>query len=122
MAATYTLIAQEPAPAKPADGKQAENPLGIMGSPVVMIGLILLFFFVVMWPAQRRQRKQQQEMLTNLKPGAKVVLSSGLVGTVIKVHEPEGEITLRSDDAKIRVLKSSVATIRGEEAAAEAKS
>jgi len=122
MASTYTLIAQDPGPAKPADGKQAENPLGIMGSPVVMIGLILLFFFVVMWPAQRRQRKQQQQLLTNLKPGAKVVLSSGLVGTVVKVHEPEGEITLRSDDAKVRVLKSSVVSIRGEEAAAEAKS
>jgi preprotein translocase subunit YajC len=119
--ATFTLIAQDPGQGKPADGKAAENPLGIFGNPLLLMGLMVLFFFVVMWPQQRRARKQQQEMLTNLKPGTKVVLSSGLVGTVVKVHEQEGEITLRSDDSKVRVLKSSVASVRGEEAT-EAKS
>lgn len=120
--ASFTLIAQDPGPGKPPDGKPGDNPLGIFGNPLLLMGLMVLFFFVVMWPAQRRARKQQQELLTNLKPGTKVVLSSGIVGTVIKVHDPEGEITLRSDDAKVRVLKSSVVSVRGDEPAAEAKS
>jgi preprotein translocase YajC subunit len=54
-------------------------------------------------------------MLANLKSGAKVVLSSGIVGTVVKVHDTEGEITIRSDDTKLRVLRTAVASVRGEE-------
>ena len=122
MAATYTLFAQDPGTGKPPDSKPADGG-GLLGGPggmFLMIGLFALFYIVVLLPQQRKARKQQQEMLTNLKPGAKVVLSSGLVGTVVKVHEPEGELTLRSDDAKVRVLKSTVVTVRGEEA--EAKS
>ena len=121
---TFTLIAQAPDGAKPPDGKTADGGGGLFGGPggmFLMIGLFALFYIVVLLPQQRRQKKQQQEMLTNLKPGAKVVLSSGLVGTVVKVHEPEGELSLRSDDSKIRVLKSAVVTVRGEETT-EAKS
>jgi preprotein translocase subunit YajC len=116
--ATFTLIAQAPDAGKPADGKTADGGGGLFGGPggmFLMIGLFALFYIVVLLPQQRKARKQQQEMLTNLKPGAKVVLSSGIIGTVVKVHEPEGELTLRSDDAKVRVLRSSVVTVRGEE-------
>lgn len=121
--ASFTLLAQDPAPAKSGDGKAADGG-GLLGGPggmLLPIVLMVLFFFVVMYPQQRRAKKQQQQMLANLKPGAKVVLSSGIVGTVVKVHEPEGEITLRSDDTKVRVLRSAVVTVRGEETA-EAKS
>jgi preprotein translocase subunit YajC len=124
MAATYALIAQAPDAGKPPEAKPGDSGGGLLGGPggmFLMIGLFALFYIIVLLPQQRKQRKQQQEMLTNLKPGAKVVLSSGLVGTVVKVHEPEGEITLRSDDAKVRVLKSTVVTVRGEETT-EAKS
>jgi preprotein translocase subunit YajC len=107
------ILAQDPAPQAPAGGEQAAAPFWM--NPLFLMGMMVLFFFVVMWPAQRRAKREQANMLANLKSGAKVVLSSGIVGTVVKVHDTEGEITIRSDDTKLRVLRTAVASVRGEE-------
>src|SRR5579883_2209043 len=94
---THTLLAQEPiAPA--AGGKQDVH-----------------FFLVVMLPAQRRQKREQQQLLANVKRGTKIVTTSGIIGTVVSVKETEDELTLRSEDAKLKVLKSSVARVLGQD-------
>jgi preprotein translocase subunit YajC len=109
------ILAQDPAPKGPAGGEQPATPF--WANPLFLVGMMALFFFVVMWPAQRRAKREQANMLANIKPGAKVVLASGIVGTVVKIHDPEGELTIRSDDTKIRVLRTAVASVRGEESA-----
>jgi preprotein translocase subunit YajC len=111
------LIAQDAPPAAP----KQENPLGLLGNPLLMIALMALFFFVVMWPAQRRQRREQQAMLASIKPGVKVVTASGIVGSVVKAKEGEDEIVLKSEDTKLRVLRSTIARVLGTEEATEAK-
>ena len=111
MPTLFLLFAQGPA------GGQAAAEIPFYLNPLFLMAMVVLFFFVVMWPAQRRQRKEQEQMLANIKPGSKVVLSSGIVGTVSKVHD-DGELTVRSDEAKLRVLRSAVISVRGEEAGA----
>ncbi|OWK45419.1 preprotein translocase subunit YajC [Fimbriiglobus ruber] len=115
----YTLIADVTEP--PAKGAaEQQNPFAF-GGPfflMAMFGLVAVFLFIL--PARRKQ-KEQDQMLAKLKPGAKVVLGSGIIGTVVKVQD-DGEVTLRSEDAKLRVLRSAIVSVRGEESATDAKS
>ena len=84
--------------------------------PEVMIVLMGLFFVVFVLPQSRRQKREQAQLLANMKPGAKVVLNSGIVGNVVTIKDGEDEITIRSADAKLRVLKSSVARVVADDA------
>ena len=81
--------------------------------PFFILVVFVLFWVVVALPASRRQKREQQSMLAGLKRGTKVVTSSGIIGTVVAVKENEDEITLRSDDSKLKVLKSSVIKVLG---------
>jgi preprotein translocase subunit YajC len=89
----------------------AKQEIPIFLRPEVMLLLIGLFFVAVILPANRRQKKEQAQMMANLKPGSKVVTSSGIIGTVIGLKDGEDELTLRSEDAKLKVLKSSVVRV-----------
>ena len=102
----------------PAKGPPGDAPF--WANPLFFMAMLVLFFFVVMWPAQRRQRREQEQMIANIKPGAKVVLSSGVVGRVTKVHD-DGELTIQSDDSKLRVLRTAVVSVRSDEQPAAAK-
>jgi preprotein translocase subunit YajC len=116
---TLILVAQD-SPAPEGGNQPAENPMGIFGNPLLMMLLIGLFIVVVVLPGSRRQKREQQAMLAALKPGAKVVTAAGIIGTVVKVKENEDEITVKSEDTKLKVLKSTVVRVLGEETA-EAK-
>jgi preprotein translocase subunit YajC len=105
------LIAQaEPAPA---GGGQAAGPGGSF--PLLLFVLMGVFFLVVMLPAQRRQKREQAAMLANVKRGAKVVTSAGIIGTVVGLKDNEDEMTIRSEDTKLKVLKSTVVRVLGQE-------
>lgn len=100
-----TLLAQQ----------AAGGDVPFFANPLFLIVAMGLFFVVVMLPAQRRQAKEQAAMLAALKLGSKIVTSSGIVGTVVKMKDGEDEITIRSEDAKLRILRSSVTRVVGEE-------
>lgn len=119
----YPVFAQntEGTPAAPpADGGGAapQQPQGLFGggimayAPFILIGL---FFLVVLLPAQRRQKREAAARLAAMKPGAKVVLNSGIVGKIVTMKDGEDEIVIKSDDTKLRVLKSAVATVVSDE-------
>ena len=107
----YTLLAQDPAAPK----QPAEVPFYL--NPLFLMALMVLFFFVVMWPAQRRAKREQQQMLANVKAGSRVVTTAGIVGKVVKAKDGEDEITVQSEDTKLRVLRSSVMRVLGDEPA-----
>ena len=73
---TYTLLAQDPAPAQPPAPPPGQNVLFLMA-----IGLMFLFI-VIMPMMNRRQRREQETMMASLKRGAKVVTNAGIVGVV----------------------------------------
>lgn len=117
------LFAQDtpaPAPAGGDTGQQADGgapagpqPAGGMGgllqfAPFILLGL---FFLVVLLPAQRRQKREAAARLAAMRPGAKVILNSGIVGRITNMKEGEEEIVIKSDETKLRVLKTAVASV-----------
>ncbi len=102
---------QEAAPAstpKPAPG--------LFDSPLpLMIGGLLLFWLIVLLPADRRRRKDAEKLVAELKPGKRVVTSGGIVGVVVTAKDGDEELTVRSADAKLKVLRSSVTRVLGDE-------
>ena len=58
------------------------TPGGILGSPLVMMVIVMGIFYVMLIVPQQRQRKKTQAMLAAIKNGDKVVTSSGIYGTV----------------------------------------
>jgi preprotein translocase subunit YajC len=111
------LLAQDPGPAPgPAAGPRA----GI--DPMFLIaGLFLLFWLVVLLPMSRRQKKEQAQMMANLKRGSKVLTSAGIVGTVVTIKDGDDEIVIRSEDAKLRIKRSTVTVVLGSDEAEAAK-
>ncbi len=82
-------------------------------NPIVLqMTLMAVFFFVVVLPGQRRRAKEQEQLMSGLKNHDEVVTASGIIGTVYNIKEGGDEVVLKVDDnARIRVLKSSIVRI-----------
>ncbi|MGL4419636.1 MAG: preprotein translocase subunit YajC [Gemmataceae bacterium] len=107
-----TLFAQDPKPADPA----AATPAGGGATlPMLMFVLMGAFFLIVVLPQNRRAKREQAAMLSSVKRGSKVVTSAGIIGTVVGLKDTEDEMTIRSEDAKIKVLKSSIVRVLGQD-------
>ena len=102
-----------------AQAPQQEIPFYL--HPMFLIGMMVLFWVMIILPMSRRQKREQQEMLANIKPGVKVVTTAGIVGKVVAAKEGEDEITIRSEDTRLRVLRSSILRVLGTDEAEAAK-
>lgn len=71
----------------------------------------------------RRQEQAQKALLASLKKNDKVQTIGGILGTVVSVSEKEDEVVIKVDDnARLRMIKSSIArNLTNEEAAKQAK-
>ncbi len=104
----------------------ALTPLLALGSPpsqpgtqpdpkaqMLQMVAMLAFFFVLLWLTmirpQQKKAKEQAAMLKNLKPGDKVLTSSGILGIVVSIKDKS--VSIRSADTKLEILKSAVAEI-----------
>jgi preprotein translocase subunit YajC len=84
---------------------------------LIQVGAIFgIFYFLIIRP-QRKQREQHEKLLASLQKGDQVVTSGGLIGEVL--HIKENEITIRSGESKLVVLRSNIATVRNREEAAK---
>jgi preprotein translocase YajC subunit len=79
-------------------------------STLVLIGLMVFaFYFLIMRPQRKRQQALQRTM-NELQPGARVMLGSGLFGTVVSVGEKQVVLEI-SPGAELTVLKQAVARV-----------
>ena len=76
---------------------------------IIQIGLFIAIFYFILIRPQRRQQQEHKQLLASLQRGDKVVTSSGIVGEVI--HLKEDEVTIRSGEAKLVVVRSGIASI-----------
>jgi preprotein translocase subunit YajC len=100
------------------DGGKAPpaNDPGLFGSlgiwaPLIVIGV--LFYFMLIRP-QQRERAQVQKLLESLKKNDRVLLQSGIVGSIANIQQGSKYVTLKIDDstnAKIKVLRSAIARV-----------
>src|ERR1700745_4466455 len=85
-------------------------PGRFLGSPRLMMVIVMGIFYVMLILPQQRQRKKTQAMLQQLKNGDKVVTSSGIYGTVSGI-DGDTVILKIADHVKIRILR--VALVQG---------
>jgi len=78
----------------------------LMSTFFVLGSFILIFYFLLIRPQQRRQ-KELQKMITNLKRGDRVVLTSGFFATVWDVKDDRFIVKL-SEELKVEVIKTAV--------------
>jgi preprotein translocase subunit YajC len=105
----------------PAPPMQQDPRAGTM----VMMGMVVLAMIAMWFVTSRAQNKKARELdalLKTMKPGDKVVTTSGIMGVVVSVKEKS--ISLRSAESKLEVLKSAVSGIierEGEAGVSESK-
>lgn len=85
-------------------------------APILL--MVVLFYFMLIRPQQKRA-KEHQTMLTNLKRNDTVVLSSGMIGKVMRVEEKEVGVEIATG-VTVKVVKGMITEVRakGEPAAA----
>lgn len=74
------------------------------------IAIIVLFYLMILRPQQRRA-KEHQARIGAVKRGDTVVLSSGMIGKVVRVEEQEVGVEI-AQNVTVKVVKSMVAEVR----------
>lgn len=107
-----------PAYAQAAGAAVGGGPQEMLIQFLPLIGLVVLFYFLMIRPQQRRA-KQHQQMLDAIKRGDSVVLSSGVIGKVVRVEDKEVGVEIATGvTVKVRKGMISEVSARGEPAAA----
>lgn len=77
---------------------------------IFMFGsVILIFYFMILRPQKKRQ-DEVKNMLNEIKKGDKVVMSSGIHGTISEVEETSALVQI-ADNVRIRVEKQAIASV-----------
>jgi preprotein translocase subunit YajC len=99
-----------PAFAQAAGAAPTGGPQDMLIQFLPLIGLVILFYFLMIRPQQRRM-KQHQQMLGALKRNDVVVLSSGLIGKVVRVEDKEVGLEIATG-VTVKVVKGMIAEVR----------
>jgi preprotein translocase subunit YajC len=107
-----------PAYAQTAAAAGAGGAGGILQLILPFLIIAPLFYFMILRPQQQRA-KQHQSMIAAVKRGDTVVMSSGMIGKVVRVEAAEIGVEIATG-VTVKVIKSMIAEIRvkGEVAAA----
>ena len=97
------------ADATPVAAPLARNQTGDQIKAFGTMAIIMVILWMVMIQPQRKKAKELETTLKSLKPGDKIVTSSGIVGVVLSIKDKT--MTIRSAETKLEVLKSTVADI-----------
>ena len=101
------LLAQTP----PAQGMG-----GILGSPLVMMGLMVVMFYFLLIRPQQKQRKEMAARIASLQSGDKVVTTSGIHGIVHNVKEQTVVIKV-AEGTMLEFDKAAVASVHKKDVA-----
>jgi preprotein translocase subunit YajC len=94
--------------AAPADGAA---PIWVQLVPFAMI--LGIFYFVILLPMRRRQKKVQT-FQESLKAGDRVITTSGIYGTIVKVNDASVQLQI-AEKVRIEVARASVGGYQGQE-------
>jgi preprotein translocase subunit YajC len=100
-----------------AQDKGEGPPFWATFAPLIVI--FALFYFLIILPARRNEKKRTEELFSKLKKNDEVLTSAGIIGVISSIKDDE--VVLKIDDnAKIRVLKSTLVKIMNAKDAAPA--
>lgn len=77
---------------------------------IVLIGLMVVAFYFLMIRPQRKRQQKQQETLSALQPGTKVLLGSGVFGTIVRIGDKQAVLEL-SPGNELTVLKQAIVRV-----------
>jgi preprotein translocase subunit YajC len=80
------------------------------------VAIFVLFYFLLIRP-QQQKAKAHAALITAVKRGDTVVLSSGVIGKVTRVEEAEVNVEI-APSVNIRVVKAMIAEVRNRTAIA----
>ena len=83
-------------------------------APILL--MVVLFYFMLIRPQQKRA-KEHAALISAVKRGDTIVLSSGLIGKVTRVEEAEVNVEI-APSVNVRVVKSMIAEVRNRTAIA----
>ena len=89
------------------------------GSPSLLVQLapfamiLAIFYFVILLPMKKRQKKVG-EFQAGLKPGDRVVTTSGIYGQITRVQDKSLQLQI-ADKVRIEIAKAAVAGYQGQE-------
>ena len=90
-----------------------DAPAGAAGSPlqfpIMMVILFAIMYFMMIRP-QRRREKERKEMIASVKSGARVLLTSGIIGQVTNVKEQTLVVRI-ADNTKVEVVRAAISQI-----------
>jgi preprotein translocase subunit YajC len=86
---------------------------GIMDlvSQFAIFPLIIVAGYFLLFRPQQQRAKQQRDMIGGIKRGDTVVLSSGIIGKVVRVEDAEVGVEI-AQNVTIKVVKGMVAEVR----------
>ncbi|HEY2662682.1 MAG TPA: preprotein translocase subunit YajC [Caulobacteraceae bacterium] len=94
--------------ANAAGGAGGPQDMLIQFAPIV--GLMVLFYFLLIRPQQKRA-KEHRETISAVKRGDTVVLSSGLIGKVVRVEDAEVGLEI-AQGVTVKVVKTMISEVR----------
>lgn len=77
--------------------------------PIMMVILFAIMYFMMIRP-QKRREKERKEMINSVKSGARVLLTSGIIGEVINVKENTLIIKI-ADNTKVECVRAAISQI-----------
>lgn len=87
-----------------------QDPGTSMISTLIMFAAIFLIMYFLMIRPQQKRMKEREKMLSELKKGDKVVMSSGIYGVITQIDD-RTVIVQVADNVKLKFEKSAVATV-----------
>ena len=91
-------------------GDTQQDPKAQMIQMIAMFAILGVMFYFLMIRPQSKQRKELANLLSNIKTGDKVLMSSGIFGIIANVKEKSFVVKI-ADNVKVEVLKSAVTTV-----------
>jgi preprotein translocase subunit YajC len=99
-----------PAFAQTAGAATGGGPQDMLIQFLPLIALVVLFYFLMIRPQQRRM-KQHQQAISAVKRGDTIVLSSGVIGKVVRVEDNEVGVEI-APGVTAKVVKSMISEVR----------
>ena len=91
-------------------GDTQQDPKAQMIQMIAMFAILGVMFYFLMIRPQSKQRKELANLLSNIKTGDKVLMTSGIFGIIANVKEKSFVVKI-ADNVKVEVLKSAVTTV-----------
>jgi len=112
MIPTFALVlAALPAPGGFLDAGLLQS----LGLPV----LLVVLFYVMLWRPQQRRAKEHAARIGAIKRGDTVVMSSGMIGKVVRVEDAEVGVEI-AQNVTVKVVKAMISEVRARTAPAPA--